>query len=649
MKRTDASPWSIDDSRSLYRIQEWSNAYFSISDGGTVQAHCRGMDLDLDHLVRELVDRGLDTPILLRFADILEHRIRALGEAFEGAIRAREYRGTHRGVYPIKVNQMRQVVEEVLACEVPSALGLEVGSKPELILALSELPDPDRLLVCNGFKDRTYLRLALLATKVGRRCHIVIDRYDELALCLELAAELEMRPVLGLRFRMSSRGAGRWSESSGDNSKFGLSSLEIVQAVEMLTDRGMLDCLQLLHFHLGSQITEIRAIQSALREAGRTYCELVRMGAPMGFLDVGGGLGVDYDGSRGRTPSSKNYSLQEYANDVVEAIQEACDRTGVHHPVLVTESGRASVAHHALLVVDVRGRQSRQGAGSLPVPDPDSPRIQRALYEIHESMPTRVDAESVLKALHDLHQLKEEMEASYSLGYIGLQDRAEMERLYWAAMARLMEWSLSQDCVSGELDILPRLLADTYYCNLSVFQSLPDHWAIDQVFPVLPLHRLDEEPARPAVLADLTCDSDGRIDRFIHGSGESDVLYLHEPKEAEPYYLGIFLVGAYQEVLGDLHNLFGDTHAVHVSVDADGQLDLSKVVEGDTIAEVLSYVQYESEQMIARLRRIVECGLREGRISKSAAQLCLQLYKETLGAQTYLDAPARSNEGEQGS
>jgi len=643
MDKIDSNSWSIEDSTDLYLCSHWSNGYFSINDRGAAQAHLRGHAVDLDLLVQELRERGLDTPVLLRFGDILENRIARMAEVFAQAIGEMEYRGGYRGVYPVKVNQMRQVVEEVLDSEGKTGLGLEVGSKPELILALSELADPERLLICNGFKDRTYLKLALMATKMGRTCHIVIDRFEELGLCLELALELSVRPVLGLRFRLSSRGAGRWLNSSGDASKFGLNSLEIIQAVKNLESRHMLDCLTLLHFHLGSQITEIQAIKSALREAARTYCELVRLGAPMGYVDVGGGLGVDYDGTKSRNPSSKNYGLQEYANDVISAMQTACEREGVEHPNVVTESGRAMVAHHAVLVADVRGRQTRRDLGPVPTPAPEAPAILKSLYEIYESILTRQDATSAMEALHDLSQLKEEMEASFSLGYLRLEDRADMERLYWAATGRLMDLEMEPEEMSEELLSLPRLMADTYYCNLSVFQSLPDHWAVDQLFPIMPLQRLDEKPTRPSVLADLTCDSDGRMDRFIHSSGEADVLYLHEPSSDEPYSLGIFLVGAYQEVLGDLHNLFGDTHAVHVSVDENGQVDLSKVVEGDTVSEVLAYVQYDGEQMIGKLRKVVERALRQERITKVEALSYVQLYKETLGGQTYLNGRSRGD------
>ncbi len=639
MKENEASSWSIEDSKRLYLCEQWSQGYFSISERGTALARLKGRDLDLDECVRELKGRGLDTPVLLRFADILEDRLGAMGKALGEAIEEMGYRGGYKAVYPVKVNQMRHVVEEVLASGGAVGIGLEVGSKPELILALSELRDPERLLICNGFQDRTYLKLALMATKMGRRCHIVIDRYEELALCLDLAEELSVRPVLGLRFRLSSRGTGRWTESSGDASKFGLTSSELVQAVQTLEAARMLDRLTLLHFHLGSQITDIRAIKAALREAGRTYCELVRMGASMGWADVGGGLGVDYDGTKSRNPSSKNYGLQEYANDVVWAIQDACDHAGVEHPCLVTESGRASVAHHALLVVDVRARHTRRAVGPVSVPSAESPALLKSLYEVYESIPLQGRADVALEALHDLLQLKEELEASFCLGYLTLEDRAEMDKLYWAATGRLMELNRNQEGVSADLATLPRLLADTYYCNFSIFQSLPDHWAVDQLFPVMPLHRLDEEPTHPALLADLTCDSDGRMDRFIDSSGEAGVLYLHDPIGRDPYYLGIFLVGAYQEVLGDLHNLFGDTHAIHVSIDVDGQVDLAKVVEGDTIGEVLGYLQYDGEQMIGNVRKVVERGLREDLLTKDEALAYLRLYKDSLNAQTYLDGP----------
>ncbi|MEZ5988681.1 MAG: biosynthetic arginine decarboxylase [Planctomycetota bacterium] len=630
MEQTRA--WTVQDSQDLYMVDDWGHDYFSIDEGGRLRVHLKDQRVDLHDLILDLSERGLSTPLLLRFGEILEDRVHRIRAAFDRAIQEMDYKGGYRGVYPVKVNQQRQVLEEIMRFGGAVGLGLEVGSKPELLMALALLEDPERLLICNGFKDRGYLELALHASKLGRPCHIVADRLEEVSLAISIAEKLEVRPHLGLRCRLSSRGAGKWNESTGDLSKFGLSAAEIVQALETLRSAGLGDCVELLHFHIGSQISDIQAVKAALREASRMYCEIVRSGIPLRYLDVGGGLGVDYDGSQTNFAASKNYSLQEYANDIVWGILQACDHEKIAHPCIVSESGRATVAHHSVLVFDVRGRHTRLEGEIGASATSGEPAILGNLRLVL----TEVSADRALENWHDLLQLKEEMESLFNLGYLSLEHRARGERLFWEACRRLHKLVERMEDVPEDLENLARQLADTYYCNFSLFQSLPDHWAVDQLFPVMPLHRLDEEPMRPAVLADLTCDSDGRLDCFIDRKGEAKVLYLHEPN-GQPYYLGIFLVGAYQEVLGDLHNLFGDTHAVHVCLDEEGRVDVSKVVEGDTVAEVLQYVQYDPEEMVGLVRRSIERSVRSERISKRDVQAFLRLYKETLGSQTYLE------------
>jgi arginine decarboxylase len=626
--------WTVDDSLALYNVAAWGDGFFSINEAGQVEVRPRGADgpsIDLLELVQNLEQRGLCTPLLIRFSDILASRVRGLAHAFQQAIAEYEYTGAYRGVYPIKVNQQRHVVEEIIQYGKDLGVGLEAGSKPELLVALALLDTPDALIVCNGYKDRAYIETALLAQRLGRTPVIVVDRFHEIDLVIKTARELGIRPHIGVRARLISRGAGRWEESSGDRSKFGLSAHEIVDAVERLRGEDMLDCLELLHFHIGSQITAIRAHKDALAEASRVFTSLHEMGATPRLLDVGGGLGVDYDGSRTNFHSSRNYSTQEYATDVVAFVQEACDEAQVPHPDLIAEAGRAMVAHHSVLVFDVLGVGEALSGPSPAPPTDDDPKVVQDLAEVLES----VSSENLLEAYHDAVELKEEAATLFSLGYLDLAGRARIDRLFWTCCARILELVRELPHVPEELEDLEKGLADIYYGNLSVFQSAPDHWAVKQLFPVMPIHRLEEKPTRRGVIADLTCDSDGKIDRFIDPIDVKHVLELH-PFTGVPYYLGVFLVGAYQEILGDLHNLFGDTDAVHVTLDAEGGYQVEHVVEGDSVEEVLTYVQYQRSTLVEKVRRTIEQALRRGKISLEESARLRRRYAQALDEGTYL-------------
>ena len=627
--------WTVQESRELYGLSYWGDEYFGVNDAGHVVVKPRGGDgpgIDLLSLVGDLQRRGLRTPLLIRFSDILASRIASIGGAFQYAIDEYEYKGRWRGVYPIKVNQQRHVVEEIVEHGAAFGVGLEAGSKPELLVALAVLETPGATIVCNGYKDRAYLETALLAQRLGRRPIIVIDRFRELELLIKTSKELGIRPHIGVRAKMWTRGAGKWIESTGSRSKFGLSPAELVAAVERLRGEDMLDCLELLHCHIGSQITAIRAHKEAVREISRIYVGLREIGAGLTTIDVGGGLGVDYDGSQSDDLSSMNYSIQEYANDVVATIQDACEEAGQPHPDIITESGRAMVAHHSVLVFDVLGVHEMTKSGlEGPVDEND----EKVLVDLAEVRDGAIDEDNVYEAYHDAQELRDQAASLFSLGYLDLTARARAERLYFQCCERILAVARGLEEPSEELDSLERELADTYYGNFSVFQSAPDHWAVDQLFPVMPIHRLDEEPNRRGVFADLTCDSDGKIDRFIGNDGVRAQLPLHA-WNGEPYYVGVFLVGAYQEILGDLHNLFGDTDAVHVRVEDDGRYAIEHEVEGDEVSEVLHYVQYDRHALIEKVRRTIERALRDGDIGLEDSARLRKRYEQGLTEYTYL-------------
>ncbi len=632
----DVPCWNIAKSAELYQIRGWGEPYFSISEAGTVEVspdpEKPHKKIDMHELVQDLEARGLDLPLLIRFSDVLKDRIRRLNECFGKAIRDYDYTGTYRGVFPVKVNQQKHLIDEVVEFGQPWQYGLEAGSKPELLIALSAISDPNGLIICNGYKDRKYIETALLSQRFGKTVIVVLERIEELQFAIDAAATTGIRPMLGVRAKLSSRGIGRWKDSAGDRAKFGLTASEIVEVCDSLSARDMLDCLQLLHFHIGSQISSIQPIKSSMQEAANMYVELAKLGAGMKYFDVGGGLAVDYDGSKTDFHASKNYNIQEYAFDVVAAIQEACNKANIVSPTIVSESGRAIAAHQSVLVFEVVG--ANEVRFGLPQdPGAAAHRVLKTLYETWKG----VAPKNVQEAYHDAQQAKEEAESLFKLGYLGLRERAQAERLFWACCEKISDTARRLKRVPEEVKELENQMGAIYYGNFSVFQSVPDTWAIDQLFPIMPIHRLGEEPTVRCIVADLTCDSDGKIDRFIDVEDVKPVLEVHAVKPDEPYMMAIFLTGAYQEILGDLHNLFGDTNAVHVrlSDDADGY-EVSHVVKGDSIHEVLTYVEYEPSVMVERMRLQAERAKREGRITVDQVKLLMRHYEESLGSYTYL-------------
>jgi arginine decarboxylase len=628
--------WKIQDALETYGCRYWGKGYFSINKAGHVTVHPNkrtDQAIDLKELVDQLQARGIQLPILLRFTDILRHRLGEIHEAFQQAIQESEYQGKYCCVYPIKVNQQRQVVEEILDFGRQYEFGLEAGSKPELlaVLALSNGQTP---IICNGFKDDEFIQMSMLARKIGKHVIPVVEKFTELEAIVRYAQEVKVRPVIGVRVKLATRGAGRWRSSAGYRSKFGLTLTEVIEALEYLKQRDMDDCLQLVHFHLGSQITNIRSIKGALTEAARIYAELHRLGAGMRYLDVGGGLGIDYDGSQTDFESSVNYTLQEYANDVVFRIKGVCDETDAPHPTIISESGRAVVAYHSLLVFDVLGVSDFDRYDVPPAIPDDAPQQITDLFAIHRELKKK----NLLESYHDSVQAVDESLNMFNLGSMTLDERALVERLFWAVSSKILRIVREMDYIPEELSGLEALLSDTYFCNFSIFQSMPDSWAVKQLFPIMPIHRLNEVPTRPAVLGDITCDSDGKIDQFIDLRDIRNTLQLH-PFTGQPYYLGAFLLGAYQEILGDLHNLFGDTNSVHISLDDDGEVNLDAVIKGNTVREVLAYVQYSADQLTAQMRKDVEKAVRGGMISLEESRQLLGFYESGLEGYTYLEEP----------
>jgi arginine decarboxylase len=635
--------WKIQDSLDLYGVPHWGKGYFSVSGDGHLLVHPEkdaNKSVDLKELVDQLQMRGISTPVLLRFPGILKHRLREIYEAFQKAIRESEYKGDYACIYPIKVNQQSHVVSEYLEYGKPFNFGIEAGSKPELLAVLALVSDGDTPIVCNGFKDDEFIETVILATKIGKKIIPIVEKFTELELIMRYAAKHNVRPRIGLRAKLASRGVGRWESSAGIRSKFGLTIPEVLKALEYLRERGMEDCLQLLHYHMGSQVSNIRNVKAAITEAARIYANLRQAGANMQYLDVGGGLAVDYDGSMTNFSSSMNYSLEEYANDVVFRVQAVCDEMEVPHPIILSESGRAVISYHSMLIFNVLGRSSYEDMvfpfDHFKAPNDETPQPLLDLREIA----TTPAAKNLLEEYHDAAQAREEAINLFNLGYLTLEGRAEAESLFWRICERVKRTSSGLHNVPEELQGLDEVLADTYFCNFSVFQSMPDSWAIDQLFPVVPIHRLNEEPTRRGVLADITCDSDGKIDNFVNLRDIKKTLELHE-YTGQPYYLGCFLIGAYQEILGDLHNLLGDTNAVHVNIDEDGEIVLEHVVEGDTVMEVLSYVQYDPKELITRFRRDVERAVRERRITLEESSHLLRYYIDAVNGYTYLEEPSQ--------
>jgi arginine decarboxylase len=627
------APWTIEDSENLYRINGWGEPYFSISAAGHVTVAPqgdRGGSLDLYELVTSLQQRKLALPLLIRFSDILEHRIERLNACFAKAIARYNYDGVYKGVFPVKCNQQKHLIEDLVKFGKPYQLGLEAGSKPELMIAIAMLDNPGALLICNGYKDREYIETAMLAQKLDQTPIIVLEQIEEVEIAIAAAKALGIKPNLGVRAKLNAKGIGRWGVSSGDRAKFGLTIPEIIMVVDRLKEVDMLDSLQLLHFHIGSQISSISVIKDAIGEASKIYVELVQLGANMKYLDVGGGLGIDYDGSQTNFHASKNYDLQNYANDIVAEVRESCNEKSIPVPTLISESGRAIASHQSVLIFDVLSTCEVRTDLPQPKTTPEH-QIVRNLWETYES----ITPENFREAFYDANQFKEEALSRFKFGYLTLTERSRAEQLYWACCQKILDIAKQEEYMPEDLEELEQIMASIYYINLSVFQSAPDSWAIDQLFPIMPIHRLAEEPTKRGILADLTCDSDGKIDQFIDLKDVKHVLELHPLEENKPYYLGLFLGGAYQEIMGNLHNLFGDTNAVHIKKTPKGY-KIEHVVKGDTMKEVVGYVQYDVEDLIESIRQKAEQALLDDRISIAEAQRLLQNYEHSLTQYTYL-------------
>ena len=634
----DSNEWDVEQSRELYQIAGWGQPYFGIGKNGHVEVRPDPRSdkvIDLYELVRQLGARGLDLPLMIRFPNILEDRIRLLNESFAGAIKEYNYDGIYRGVFPIKVNQQRHLIEDVVSSGSPWRYGLEAGSKPELLIALAALESEDGLIVCNGYKDSIYMETALVGQRFDNTVVVVLERLDEVELVLKASEKLGIRPCLGVRAKLSSKGMGRWASSAGDRAKFGLTTSEIVSVVDRLERLGMLDCLQLLHFHIGSQVSSITPWKNAIREASHLYVELSRMGCGMKYIDVGGGLAVDYDGSRTDFRASMNYGMSEYASDVVSGIQESCVKADIPCPTIVTESGRAVAAHQSVLVFDAVGSE-------VPVDRaPMEPRegSHRVIVELFDTW-KKISPKNVQESFHDAMQALEEARSLFKFGYLSLRDLADAENLSRSCFIRINTTLSRVKRVPEELQQIDEMLGSIYYCNFSIFQSAPDIWAMDQLFPIIPIHKHDERPTVKARLADLTCDSDGIIDNFIDKEEESHALDLHEVGPGEAYLLGMFLGGAYQETLGDLHNLFGDTNAVHVRLEDYGY-SVSNVIKGDSIEEVFRYLQYDPEDMVERVRKQAERALNQGRMTLGQLRAFMTHYGDSLRGYTYLTSDNR--------
>ena len=627
--------WRTDDSVELYNIAGWGLNYFSVSEKGNVAVTPRkgGVSVDLKDIIDELQFRDVTTPMLLRFPDILDNRIEKIFNSFKVASEEYGYQAQNFIIYPIKVNQMRPVVEEIVSHGKKFNIGLEAGSKPELHAVLATNTDADSMIICNGYKDEDYIELALLAQKMGKRIFIVIEKLNELKLVVSMAKRLKVIPNVGIRIKLASIGSGKWEESGGDSSKFGLNSSELLDALELLESKNMKECLRLIHFHIGSQVTKIRRIKNALREASQFYVQLRNMGYNVDFVDIGGGLGVDYDGTRSAiSGSSINYSIQEYVNDSISAIVDVSNKNNLPHPNIITESGRSLTAHHSILIFEVLETNTIPSWNKDDELTGDEHELVRDLYAIWNNL----SQPRILESWHDAQQIREEALDLFSLGLIDLTTRAQIERLFWSVAEEAHGIASTAKHAPEELRMLSKSLSDKYFCNFSLFQSLPDSWAIDQIFPIMPIHRLDEKPERYATLQDITCDSDGKIDNFISTRNYAYHLPVHALKGKEPYYIGVFLVGAYQEILGDLHNLFGDTNAIHISIGDDGY-HIDKVIDGETVAEVLEYVQYNPKKLVRTVETWVTGSVKEGLITAEEGKEFLSNYRSGLYGYTYLE------------
>jgi len=627
--------WRIEDSEELYNIKGWGVNYFGINEKGHAYVCPRkdGTQIDLKEVVDELASRDITAPVLLRFPDILDNRIEKTADCFARAEKEYDYKAEHFIVFPIKVNQMRPVVEEIISHGKKYNLGLEAGSKPELHAVLATNMDSDSPIICNGHKDQNFIELALLAQKMGKRVFLVIEKLPELLTIAHTAEKIGVRPNLGIRIKLATAGTGKWQESGGDASKFGLNSTELLEALRLLDEMGMHDCLKLIHFHIGSQITKIRRISTALREAAQYYVQLHALGFGIEFVDCGGGLGVDYDGTRSsNSESSVNYSIQEYVNDCVYTFVDAADKNGIPHPNIITEGGRSLTAHHSVLILDVLERVSMPRMSEDFQPGPEDHQLVHDLNEIWDKLSSR----SMLEDWHDAEDIRDEALELFRHGIIDLRTRAQIESLYWSISSEITELAHHQKHVPDELRKLDKMMADKYFCNFSLFQSMPDAWALDQLFPIMPIARLNEKPTRSATLQDITCDSDGKITAYINYNQQTSYLPLHPIEDGEHYYIGVFLVGAYQEILGNMHNLFGDTNAVHITVDEEGY-SIDKTIDGETVADVLEYVQYDPKRLVRRLETWVSKAVKEHRITTEEGKEFISNYRSGLYGYTYLE------------
>ncbi len=627
--------WRIEDSAELYNINGWGLKYFSINEKGHVEVTPREgyASVDIKEVMDELQVRDITSPVLLRFPDILDNRIEKISNCFKQAAREYDYQAKNYIIYPIKVNQMRQVVEEIVSHGKKFNIGLEAGSKPELHAVLATNIVENALIICNGYKDENYIELALLAQKMGRQIYLVVEKLNELKLIAAVAKRMKIMPNLGIRIKLSSTGAGKWEESGGDQSKFGLNSSELLDALDILERNKMVKCLKLIHFHIGSQITKIRRIKNALREASQFYVQLVKMGFNIDFIDIGGGLGVDYDGTRNSaSESSMNYSIQEYANDSVSALVDACEKNNIRQPNIITESGRSLTAHHSVLVFEVLETTSLPICPENEEISPEDHELARELYDIWDN---KLNRNQLFESWHDALQIREEALDLFSLGLLDLRSRAQIEKLFWSITREIGEISASMKHAPDELRKIAKMIPDKYFCNFSLFQSLSDSLAIDQVFPIMPISRLEERPSLTATIQDITCDSDGKITNFISSQGTTNALPVHHLRGDEPYYLGVFLVGAYQEILGDMHNLFGETNAVHISVSKD-KYDIEQVIDGETVAEVLDYVQFSPKKLVRNVETWVTTSMKAGKISPEEGREFLSNYRSGLYGYTYL-------------
>jgi arginine decarboxylase len=634
MTKTD---WDLEAANATYNVEGWGSGYFSINARGNVVARPlkeNGGTIDLLDVVGEARTRGLGFPLVIRFQDLLRHRVESVNRAFEAAMREFNYHGSYRGVFPIKVNQLREVIEEIVDAGLPFHFGLEAGSKPELVAALAMHKDPESLIICNGYKDAAFVRIALLGRKLGKPVVIVVEKLEELEQTIRASKEVGVEPLIGIRVRLNSKGAGKWTTSGGENAKFGLDTVGLITASEMLKSQGLAHSFKLVHFHVGSQVPDISTIKRAVREAARYYSKIARLGHELGYLDVGGGLGVDYDGSRSTFDSSTNYSLQEYANDVVWNIMDICDSEGVAHPAIVSEGGRAIVAHHSVLVVEAFSSIEKSAGKSKITATEKDHKLVHDLVEVKQ----RLKRGNRLESLHDIQQIKEDSQQTFDLGLLDLESKAKIDSLYWQLAAQIVGMHRGLRFVPDEVKELETTLGDQYICNFSVFQSLLDHWALGQLFPIMPIHRLTEAPERNGTIVDITCDSDGKVSKFIDLQDVRDTLPLHRISPGEMYYLGVFMVGAYQDIMGDLHNLFGRVTEVHVFLDPDEESGwyIEEVIEGSTIGEVLAMTQWDKVELMRLLKSQVDASIKGDRLKPNDAMKLLADYERLLQEYTYL-------------